>query len=147
MIEIKEYNGGINGIPQYEDRKAMWDSLNIELYSAEYNSYIFQEPATLFLVALEDSKILQLSYEDEQTLKSANHKFERFFRLMAEHQTAFLQQRIITNLTQDARNRYLDFIENHADVMQRVPQYALASFLGMSTEYLSKLRNDRVSRK
>lgn len=114
---------------------------------SEYNSYIFQEPATLFVVAIEDSTVLQISYEDEQKLKALNHKYETFFRLMAERATAFMQRRIISNLTQDAKNRYENFVELYPEVVQRVPQYALASFLGMTTEYLSKLRNDRVSRK
>lgn len=44
----------------------------------DYNSYIFQQPATMFVVALEDSIILQLDYEKEQELKLQNHKFETF---------------------------------------------------------------------
>jgi len=114
---------------------------------SDFNSYIFQEPAELFVVALEDSIILQISYEDEQKLKAANHKFETYFRRTAELATAAMQRRIISNLTQAAPKRYSSFIDKYPNIVQRVPQYALASFLGMTTEYLSKLRNDRVSRK
>jgi CRP-like cAMP-binding protein len=114
---------------------------------SDYNSYIYQQPATMFVVALEDSIIFQISYEDEQKLKSLNHKFETFFRIMAERSTAFMQKRIIMNLTKTAEERYNEFEEKYPLVAQRVPQYALASFLGMTTEYLSKLRNKRVSKK
>ena len=68
----------------------------------DYNSYIFQQPATMFVVALEDSIILQLDYEKEQELKLQNHKFETFFRIMAERGLAAQQRRIISNLTQTA---------------------------------------------
>lgn len=113
----------------------------------DYNSYIFQEPATMFVVALEDSIILQLSYEKEQELKQLNHKFETFFRIVAERGLAFQQRRIISNLTQKAEERYENFVSKYPLIVQRVPQYALASYLGMTTEFLSRIRNKRVSKK
>ncbi len=113
----------------------------------DYNSYIFQQPATMFVVALEDSLILQLDFKTEQELKKSNPKFETFFRMIAERSVAFYQRRIITNLTKTAEERYHEFEEKYPAIVQRVPQYALASFLGMTTEYLSKLRNKRVGKK
>lgn len=113
----------------------------------DYNSYILQKPATMFVIALEDSTILEISYEKEQALKQANHKFETFFRIRAERTAAFMQQRIISNLTQSAEERYENFIEKYPQIVQRVPQYALASYLGMTTEFLSRIRNKRVPKK
>ena len=113
----------------------------------DYNSYIFQQPATMFVVALEDSIILQLDYEKEQELKLQNHKFETFFRIVAEHGLASQQRRIISNLTQRAEERYENFVSKYPLIVQRVPQYALASYLGMTTEFLSRIRNKRVSKK
>lgn len=113
----------------------------------DYNSYIFQQPATMFVVALEDSLIMQLDFKTEQELKKMNPKFETFFRMIAERSVAFYQRRLITNLTKTAEERYHEFDEKYPAIVQRVPQYALASFLGMTTEYLSKLRNKRVGKK
>ena len=113
----------------------------------DYNSYILQKPATMFVVALEDSKILEISYEKEQALKQANHKFETFFRIRAERTAAFMQQRIISNLTQTAEERYEQFVSQYPQIVQRIPQYALASYLGMTTEFLSRIRNKRVTKK
>lgn len=114
---------------------------------SDYNGYIFQHPASMFVMALEDSTILQIDYESEQNLKAANHKFETFFRKMAESSVAAMQRRLISNLTKTAEQRYEEFEEKYPSITQRVPQYALASFLGMTTQYLSKLRNIRVSKK
>ena len=113
----------------------------------DYNSYIFQQPATMFVVALEDSTILQLSFEREQELKQLNHKFETFFRIVAERGLAFQQRRITSNLTQTATERYEYFVSKYPQIVQRVPQYALASYLGMTTEFLSRIRNKRTSNK
>lgn len=111
---------------------------------SDFNSYIYQHPATLFIVALEDSIILQIDYDKEKELKKANHKFETFFRIMAEKGLAFEHRRILFNLKHDAEARYENFLLNFPNFVQRVPQYALASYLGMSTEFLSRIRNKRT---
>ncbi len=110
---------------------------------SDFNGYIYQKPATMFVVALEDSTLLQIDYKDEQALKAANHKFETFFRLMAERGAAFHQRRIIANLTQSAEERYNNFLKDYPLVALRLPQYALASYLGMTTEFLSRIRNKK----
>jgi CRP-like cAMP-binding protein len=110
-------------------------------WASDFNSYIYQHPATLFIVALENSTILQLEYNKEQELKKNNHKFETFFRIMAEKGLAFEHRRIIFNLTHSAEARYENFLLNYPNFIQRVPQYALASYLGMTPVFLSKIRN------
>jgi len=111
---------------------------------SDFNSYIYQHPATLFVVALEDSTILQIDYKKEQELKQNNHKFETFFRIMAEKGLAFEHRRIIFNLSHSAEARYENFLLNFPNFIQRVPQYALASYLGMTTEFLSRLRSSKA---
>jgi CRP-like cAMP-binding protein len=108
---------------------------------SDFDSFIHQKPSTMFVVALEDSIVLQIDYSDEQTLKASHHKFEKYFRVNAEKGIAFLLKRLISNLTLTAEERYEHFLENYAQFVNRVPQYALASYLGMTTEYLSRIRN------
>ncbi|SNR44389.1 Crp/Fnr family transcriptional regulator [Flavobacterium sp. ov086] len=114
---------------------------------SDYNSYIYQQPATMFVMALEDTVLLQLDFEAETKLKNTNPKFETFFRITAERTAAFFQRRIILNLTSTAEERYESFIEKYPSIVQRVPQYALASYLGMTTEFLSKIRNKKLKKK
>jgi len=114
---------------------------------SDYNSYIFQQPATMFIVALEDSLILQIDYESEQRLKRSRYAFETFFRILAEGTAAHMARRVIMNLTKSAEQRYDIVLEKYPNIVRKVPQYALASFLGMTTEYLSKLRHKKVTRK
>lgn len=115
-------------------------------WASDFNSYIYQHPATLFVVALEDSIILQIAHDKEQELNKANHKFETFFRIMAEKGLAFEHRRIIFNLTHSAEARYENFLLNYPNLIKRVPQYALASYLGMTPVFLSKIRNNRVQK-
>ncbi|KAA2238961.1 Crp/Fnr family transcriptional regulator [Chitinophaga agrisoli] len=114
---------------------------------SDYNSYVFQQPATMFVVALEDSTILQIDYESEKRLKAVNHKYETLFRIMAERSAAYQQRRVIANLTQSAEERYTLFLEKYPQMVLRVPQYALASYLGMTTEFLSRIRNNKLKKK
>ena len=107
------------------------------------NSYIYQKPATMFVEALEDSLILQLDFENEQILKAHSHQFETFFRTVAERGLAFMQRRLIASLTLTARERYEQFAEKYPEFLQRVPQFTIASYLGMTTQYLSRLRKNK----
>jgi CRP-like cAMP-binding protein len=108
------------------------------------NSYIYQQPATMFVEALEDSLILQLDFENEQRLKSHSHKFETFFRTVAERGLAFMQRRLIASLTLTAEERYEEFAGKYPVFLQRVPQFAIASYLGMTTQYLSRIRKNKM---
>jgi len=118
-----------------------------EWWISDYNSYIYQQPASMFVVALEDCVLLEISYLEETKLKTANYRFETFFRILAERSVAFMQRRIITNLTQSAEERYESFMQRYAVFATRFPQYVIASYLGMTTEFLSKIRNQRVKPK
>lgn len=112
-------------------------------YISDINSYIYQKPATMFVVALENSTIAQIEFNKEQELKKSNHVFETFFRIGADRTAAYHQRRIISSLTQTAEERYDEFIQKYPDAVQRLPQYALASYLDMTTQFLSRIRNKR----
>lgn len=114
---------------------------------SDYNSYIHQVPATQYVEALENSIILQIDHRAEEQLKDANWEFATLFRLMAERSAAYLARRIVSNLTQSAEERYNEFVAKYPHVVQRLPQYALASYLNMTREFLSKIRNDKVRKK
>lgn len=110
----------------------------------DYSSYIYQKPATMFVIAIENSELLQIDYVTEQQLKQVNPKYETFFRIMGERSTAYMQRRVIENITMNATKRYERFLEKYPQIEQRFPQYTIASYLGVTTEFLSRLRKKRV---
>ena len=110
---------------------------------SDTNSYLNQEPATLFVEALENTTLIQIDYISEQRLLETIPKFERFFRIVSQRSFAFLQRRMLSNLSKTAEERYDEFMQKYSAIANRVPQYALASYLGFSTEFLSKIRNKK----
>ena len=110
-------------------------------FITDHNSYLHQQPATMIIEALEDSIILRLDFKDEQMLKTRSHKFETFIRHQLEIDLAYKQQRITASLSLTAEERYSQFAENYPLLLQRVPQFAIASYLGMTSQYLSKIKN------
>jgi len=115
-------------------------------FISDFNSYISQTPASLFVEALEDSIVQQLAYNDVESLCDKNPKFEKFFRLTAQKAFAYSQRRVLSNLGKSAEEKYLDFLSLYPSIVHRVPQYTIASYLGMSPEFLSKVRK-RLSNK
>jgi len=113
---------------------------------SDYNSYIFQAPASLFVEATEDTVLIQIDYNAEQLLMETHPKFERFFRIITQRAFAFLQRRMMANLSMTAEERYNEFTDKYPKLVNRFPQYAVASYLGFSTEFLSKIRNKRVKK-
>ncbi len=109
-------------------------------FISDFNSYITQTPASLFVEALEDSFVLQFSFNDVESLCLQNPKFERFFRLIAQRAFAFAQRRVLSNLDKTAEERFVEFNVLYPDIVNRVPQYTLASYLGITPEFLSKIR-------
>ena len=116
-------------------------------WMSDFNAYIYQQPATLFIVALEDTVVLEIEFDNEQMLKSKNEKYNTFFRIMAEKGLAFEHRRHLLNRTLTAEERYDRLAEDMPYFAFRVPQYMLASYLGMTTVFLSKIRNRKFSKK
>ncbi|MCW5910469.1 MAG: Crp/Fnr family transcriptional regulator [Cyclobacteriaceae bacterium] len=120
-------------------------ALSIEdWWTSDFASYINQEPATLFVEATEDSILIQLSYKDEQELYKQVPKFERFFRIQVERSAIAIQKRMLWSISKTAEERYDEFVKRYPTFLQRFPQYVIASYLGMTTQFLSKIRNQKA---
>ncbi|SEL11039.1 Crp/Fnr family transcriptional regulator [Parapedobacter koreensis] len=116
-------------------------ALSIEdWWTSDFASYITQEPATLFVEATEDATLIQLSHKDEQELYKLIPKFERFFRLQVERSGVSIQKRMLSSLSKTAEERYDELINRNPQFLQRFPQYVIASYLGMTTQFLSRIR-------
>ncbi len=112
-------------------------------FISDFNSYISQTPGSLFVEAMEESEVVLIPYNEVEELCSNNPKFERFFRMSAQRAFAFSQRRILSNLDKTAAERYSEFSTLYPQIVNRVPQYTLASYLGITPEFLSKIRNKK----
>src|ERR1700744_4805303 len=103
-------------------------------------------PSSMFIETLEDCKVLTFTLENKEALLKAVPQFERMFRLMVQKNLAGLQQRLFKTISTTAADKYLDFLKRYPTIPQRVAQHYIASYLGFTPEFLSKVRA-RLSKK
>jgi CRP-like cAMP-binding protein len=103
-------------------------------------SFYMNKPALYNVETLEACRLLVFEPEGIQTVSDRLHKLERFFRVLVQNAYAHMQYRIARNLSADAEARYLELVEQRPDIVQRVPQFLIASYLGVKPQSLSRIR-------
>lgn len=101
-------------------------------------------PSKLNIEALENSIILQINKEDQLKLFTDYPKFNRIFRVLAENAMVSLQRRVLQNISSTAEERYLDFLERYPQLFNRISNVQIASYLGVTPEFLSTIRKKLV---
>ncbi|NML41919.1 Crp/Fnr family transcriptional regulator [Chitinophaga sp. G-6-1-13] len=104
-------------------------------------SFTEQTPSNMFIESLEDCELLIIDRKSKAALYEKIPKFETLFRLLIQRSLFALQRRFHSLVSQTAEQRYLAFIEKYPQVVQRVPQNQIARYLGVSPEFLSKVRS------
>ncbi len=109
-------------------------------WCADLGSFVNQTPAQYNVQCLEPCTLAQFSAENQELLFSEVPKMERFFRIILQNAFIASQKRIINTLSLSAEERYQQFRLQYPQIEQRVPQYLIASYLGFTPEFLSKIR-------
>ena len=110
-------------------------------WTADLDSFISQTPAQCNVQCLENTELVQFSRANLDQLYLEIPQFERFFRIIFQNAFVHSEKRVIANFSLSAKARYLIFQEQYPQIEQRVPQYMIASYLGITKEFLSKIRN------
>lgn len=113
----------------------------------DIGSFHGRKPSELNIDALEDTVVLQISYDNLIMLYMSNPKFDRIFRVLIENSFVALQKRLLQNISSTAEERYLSFTETYPYLMNRLPQTQIAAYLGITPEFLSRLRNKQAKTK
>ena len=100
-------------------------------------------PSALNIDALEDTVVLQISRDELISLYKDAPKFDRIFRVLVENAYVRLQSRLLQNISSTAEERYQSFLELYPHLVNRLSQVQIAGFLGVTPEFLSRLRNIR----
>ncbi|MDI1255358.1 MAG: Crp/Fnr family transcriptional regulator [Flavobacterium sp.] len=98
------------------------------------------KPSKVFIETLEDCELLQFSPETKEELFTKAPKFERAFRILMMRNLAVIQDRLFNTISKTATEKYLEFIDHYPTIPQRVAQHYIASYLGISPEFVSKIR-------
>ena len=110
-------------------------------------SFITGEPSVYNIEVLEDSELLLLNNTSQEELSLKVPKFEHYQRLLVQGAYIALQRRLVLSLSQPAEEKYTRLINTYPDIVQRVPQHMIASYLGITPETLSRIRKQISGRK
>ena len=113
---------------------------------ADATSLMTGAPSQYFFDAVEDSELLLIDPPSQQQLVEQVPSYAAAFRTGLQKHNAAKDQRIVITLTTTAEERYLEFIDHYPSLAQRVPQWMMASYLGVSPETISRVRKN-LSRK
>lgn len=112
------------------------------LYVTEYDSFLHQKPSSLHIEALQECELVGVSYENVQMLYDKLKSGERFGRLMAEEAYSYAHNIIIDRQTKSAKERFEAFMKQTPHLLDKVPQYHIATFLGITPQHLSRLKKE-----
>ncbi|MCL6294594.1 Crp/Fnr family transcriptional regulator [Jejuia spongiicola] len=109
---------------------------------SDYTAFFSTSKSIMTIEVLRDAILYRISKEDKEFLYSKIPKVETFFRIKLERAFAAFQKRILASLSQSATERYTNFIKAFPNIEQNLKNYHIASYLGITTESLSRIRKE-----
>lgn len=113
-------------------------------WASDYTSYYTGTPAIMNVECIEESTLFAISRSDENLLYKEVPVLEHYLRIKLENAFVAFQRRILAVLNQTAEERYKQFLTQFPDIEQRVRNYQIASYLGITPESLSRIRKQRM---
>ncbi len=114
---------------------------------ADIGSFHSKKPSKLYIEALENATVLQIEQQDLYFLYLNISKLDRIFKVIIENKYVELQNRVLQNFSSTAELRYVNFLEQYPQLSNRLPNSQIASYLGITPEFLSKVRKDLSKKK
>lgn len=113
----------------------------------DIDSFTNQKPSDFSIQALEDSVVLVISPKDKEYAYNNLPSIEKLFRIMTQKTFVELQRKLINNLSKTSEQRYIDFIQKYPQLSQRLSNLQIAAYLGISHEFVSKIRKKIANKK
>jgi CRP-like cAMP-binding protein len=123
---------GFEVILQFAIEDAWVSDISFSIYETQ--------PSKIFIETLEDCEFLIFSPETKEELFKKAPRFERAFRILLQRHLTATQNRLFHTISMTALEKYVEFLELYPTLPQRVAQHYIASYLGISAEFLSKVR-------
>jgi CRP-like cAMP-binding protein len=109
-------------------------------FVGEYQSLTEQKPAIQNIQAIEDSTLLTITYQDLQIIYDQTSSGNKIGRMVLEHRFNVLVRQLLSIYMHTPDQRYVNFISTYPGLQQRIPQYYIASYVGVRPESLSRIR-------
>ena len=133
---IRKYYIDANGfevILQFAIENAWLSDISFSIYE--------KKPSRVFIETLEECEFFMFTPDTKEALFAKAPKFERAFRILMQRNLAVTQERLFNTISKTATEKYLEFLELYPTLSQRVAQHYIASYVGISAEFLSKIRS------
>lgn len=117
-----------------------------KMFAGAYDSFTSQQPSRHSIETLEDCLVLSISYKDMQMLFVEFPKMNEFVRKILEERFISLHHLFTSQILDSPEERYLNMVKDRPDLINRIPQHQIATFLGVTPVSLSRIRN-RVTKK
>lgn len=114
---------------------------------ADLLSFLTSEPTTYNIDAIEDSELILISKTAHQALLQTEPKYETYIRLLMTNAYVALQRRVTSFISAPVEDQYTSFTRMYPDIVQRVPQHMIASYMGLTPETLSRVRKKLITKK
>jgi CRP-like cAMP-binding protein len=125
-------SNGFEVILQFAIEDAWVSDISFSIYE--------DNPSRVYIETLEDCEFFLFNSETKEHLFVQAPKFERAFRILMQRSLSATQNRLFNTISKTATEKYLEFLELYPALSQRVAQHYIASYLGISAEFLSKIR-------
>ncbi|HVS92529.1 MAG TPA: Crp/Fnr family transcriptional regulator [Mucilaginibacter sp.] len=116
-------------------------------WATDLNSFYSEQPSQLFIQALEPCTVLQIRHDNVLYLYTKYHKFDHNFRVIFEQKYIESQNRALQNISSSADERYQYFLKQYPNLSNRLSNVQIASYLGITPEFLSMIRKANVKTK
>lgn len=112
-------------------------------WTGNLKSFVKNTPSEFHIQALEDTTVMRIPKSNIEELYAQVPKLERYFRILLQNRLLATQDRVSNHLSASATTRYQQFTRRYPDLEKRVPARHIASYLGITPTYLSRLRKKR----
>lgn len=136
--------GGFRFFTIVDEKELTCDFIFENDYISEYEGFLKRTPANIYIQALEDTEVIKFHYDDVQNCYEKYPQIQKFGRLIAEKFLLDVIERSNSLLFSTPEDRYNKLVLDKPELLQRVPQYMIASFIGVTPEALSRIRKRMV---
>lgn len=132
------------------DQKGAEHTLQFSLegwWVSDLSSFLTGKPSRYNIEALEDCELLMITKPSWDLLLEKYPAFQKYFRILIQNNLIVTQGRLMDSFSNTAEEKYNKLITDFPDILQRAPQHAIASYLGISRETLSRIRGNLAARR
>jgi CRP-like cAMP-binding protein len=109
---------------------------------SDFHSFLSAEPSVFYIDAIEESEVLMITRENYEALMLAVPIMDRYFRILYQNSLVTKERRLMSSITHSAEEKYVQLLASNPQIIERIPQNLIASYLGIAPETLSRIKKN-----